>query len=164
MNKNMLTTVLAFLLCAFLMVKPFPVLADGENAVVTDVVQIVNLGQKTIANAGVIEAYRTGDESQADSISFFNQSTIAKKQSSGKYYRTIAYEIALADVNQNPLTEYKKYEYDPYRIKYMEFMQKYISDNNLSFGKPYASEEILNRKYLLQFFLPRNLIQQNTWT
>jgi hypothetical protein len=133
-----------------------PAFAIGEFAVNKDGVQILNLGQTTISNNGVIEAWRSSDESQVQSISFYNQSTIVQQQV-GAYYRTVAYEMALADINKNLITEYKDYNYDPYRQEYISFMRKWIQDNGLPFGKPYASEEILYREYLLQHFTPEQL-------
>lgn len=119
-------------------------------------VEIINLGQKTISNDGIIEAWRTKDEVEVTCIRFYNQSTIVKQQS-GAYYRTIGYEMALADANKNLITEYKDYNYNPYRQQYIDYMRQWIQDNNMPFGKPYASEEILYREYLLQHFTPEQL-------
>ncbi|NLV23114.1 MAG: hypothetical protein GXY49_14240 [Syntrophomonadaceae bacterium] len=153
MKKRILAFVLVAVCSLLTLFQPSVVMADGETAVPnSDGVEIVNLGQKTITNNGVILAYRSEDEAQVDSIQFFNQSTIVQKQASGKYYRTVAYEMALADANKTPLTDYKTYDYDQYRRAHMAFMQKFIKDKGMSFGKPYASKEILYRDYLLKNF------------
>jgi hypothetical protein len=120
-----------------------PAFAIGEFAVNKDGVQILNLGQTTISNNGVIEAGRSSDESQVQSISFYNQSTIVQQQV-GAYYRTVAYEMALADINKNLITEYKDYNYNPYRqAVYRLSCVNGSKTITLPFGKPYASEEIL---------------------
>lgn len=132
-------------------------ISGGEPAVLyNNGVEVINLGQKTISNDGIIEAWRTKDEAEVTCIKFFNQSTIVKQQS-GTYYRTVAYEMALADINKNLITEYKEYNYNPYRQQYIDYMRQWIQDNNMLFGKPYASEEILYREYLLQHFTPEQL-------
>jgi hypothetical protein len=133
-----------------------PAFAIDELTTNKDGVQIINKGQRAISNNGVIQAWRTPDLSQVQSIRFYNQSTIVQQQV-GAYYRTVAYEMALADINKNLITEYKDYNYNPYRQQYIDFMRQWIQDNNMPFGKPYASEEILYREYLLQHFTPEQL-------
>jgi hypothetical protein len=129
----------------------------GEAAVPnSNGVEIVNMGRGAISNNGTIKAWRSNDLTQVESIRFFNQSTIVNQQV-GAYYRTVAYEMALADANKNLITEYKDYNYNPYRQQYIDYMRQWIQDNGLPFGKPYASEEILYRKYLLQHFTPEQL-------
>lgn len=151
MLKRLTWGVLILFLIAFL--NPASVLASNNIAVDRDGVVIINTGLGTAKNPDVIKAVRTKDLKQVSFISFKNQSTIAEEQPSGKYYRTVGYDMRLTDKDYKPYTDYIRFNYKPYRDEYISYMQNLIKNTpGLEFNKQYVSDEFLYREFFLKHF------------